>query len=85
MIGLQETKVSDEQFPQAEIEALEARRENLERQLKMLLLPRDPNDEKNVVMEIRAGTGARRRPCSPPTSCACTCATPSGRDGGRRY
>jgi len=42
---------------EGEIEALEARRENLERQLKMLLLPRDPNDEKNVVMEIRAGTG----------------------------
>src|SRR5579884_376172 len=31
--------------------------EKLEGQLKILLLPRDPNDEKNVVLEIRAGTG----------------------------
>jgi peptide chain release factor 1 len=40
-----------------EAKALEARRENVERELKVLLLPRDPNDEKNVIVEIRAGTG----------------------------
>ena len=28
-----------------------------EEELKILLLPKDPNDEKNVVLEIRAGTG----------------------------
>ena len=32
-------------------------REEQERQLKLLLLPRDPNDSKNVIMEIRAGVG----------------------------
>lgn len=31
--------------------------ENLERRLKILLLPKDPNDEKNVIVEIRAGAG----------------------------
>src|SRR5208282_5348705 len=31
--------------------------ETVERELKVLLLPRDPNDEKNVIVEIRAGTG----------------------------
>jgi peptide chain release factor 1 len=36
---------------------LEARRETAERELKVLLLPKDPNDEKNVIVEIRAGTG----------------------------
>ncbi len=36
---------------------LEARRETVERDLKLLLLPKDPNDEKNVIVEIRAGTG----------------------------
>ncbi len=36
---------------------LEERKEAVERELKMLLLPRDPNDEKNVILEIRAGTG----------------------------
>ncbi len=34
-----------------------ARAEELEEQLKILLLPKDPNDEKNVIVEIRAGTG----------------------------
>ena len=31
--------------------------EQIEEELKILLLPKDPNDEKNVVLEIRAGTG----------------------------
>jgi peptide chain release factor 1 len=41
----------------AEIESLEARIERSEEDLRVLLLPRDPNDEKNVILEIRAGTG----------------------------
>jgi peptide chain release factor 1 len=36
---------------------LAARKETIERELKVLLLPKDPNDEKNVIVEIRAGTG----------------------------
>jgi len=36
---------------------LVARREIVERELKLLLLPKDPNDEKSVIVEIRAGTG----------------------------
>ncbi len=36
---------------------LSERREKAERELKRLLLPKDPNDEKNVILEIRAGTG----------------------------
>ncbi len=42
---------------QEEIAALEPRIASLEEELKVLLLPKDPNDEKNVVLEIRAGTG----------------------------
>ncbi|RJQ08962.1 MAG: peptide chain release factor 1 [Bacillota bacterium] len=45
------------EMAQNEIETLRARREELEERLTVLLLPRDPNDEKNVVVEIRAGTG----------------------------
>ncbi len=41
----------------AEIDDLEARQARLEEQIKRLLLPKDPRDEKNVIMEIRAGTG----------------------------
>ena len=42
---------------QEEIAALEPRAEALEEELKVLLLPKDPNDDKNVILEIRAGTG----------------------------
>lgn len=41
----------------AEIAELEAKLPQAEEQLKVLLLPKDPNDEKNVIIEIRAGTG----------------------------
>lgn len=40
-----------------ELEELEAKVPQLEDQLKLLLLPKDPNDEKNVIMEIRGGAG----------------------------
>jgi len=40
-----------------ELQSLEQRREALLAELRTLLLPRDPNDEKNVIVEIRAGTG----------------------------
>src|SRR5258706_15802246 len=36
---------------------LDAAKTQLEARLKLLLLPRDPNDEKNIVLEIRGGTG----------------------------
>jgi len=40
-----------------ELSELEGRRASLEDELKTLLVPTDPNDEKNVILEIRAGTG----------------------------
>lgn len=40
-----------------EVEELTQTLENLENRLKVLLLPRDPNDDKNIMLEIRAGTG----------------------------
>jgi len=40
-----------------EVAALEPREADIQEELKVLLLPKDPNDEKNVVLEIRAGTG----------------------------
>ena len=40
-----------------ELKALEARRDALDAEMTLLLVPRDPNDEKNVLLEIRAGTG----------------------------
>lgn len=40
-----------------EVEELETKLYHLENRLKILLLPRDPNDDKNIMLEIRAGTG----------------------------
>ena len=40
-----------------ELEALEPRVPELEQRLRLLLLPRDPNDDKNILLEIRAGAG----------------------------
>src|SRR6201981_586546 len=63
--GIAESKVvlADEKDPemrayaQEELQKLEPRVAIIEEELKVLLLPKDPNDEKNVILEIRAGTG----------------------------
>ena len=46
-----------QELAQTELAGLEERFEKSEADLKLLLIPRDPNDEKNVLVEIRAGTG----------------------------
>src|SRR5271168_918836 len=45
------------QMAHDEEKQLTARKDNIERELKLLLLPKDPNDDKSVIVEIRAGTG----------------------------
>jgi peptide chain release factor 1 len=42
---------------QQELKSLQVKRETLLTEIKQLLIPKDPNDEKNVMLEIRAGTG----------------------------
>lgn len=44
-------------YAQEELDKLEARVGGVEEELKVLLLPKDPNDEKDIILEIRAGTG----------------------------
>src|SRR4029077_10734046 len=44
-------------YAQDELNQLEGRVKTVEEDLKVLLLPKDPNDEKNIILEIRAGTG----------------------------
>jgi peptide chain release factor 1 len=46
-----------QEMAQIEVGELEEKLEQLETHLKVLLLPRDPNDDKNIMLEIRAGTG----------------------------
>ncbi|WP_298432332.1 peptide chain release factor 1 [Geobacter sp.] len=45
------------EMAEAELPELERRRGELEGEIKILLLPKDPNDDRNVILEIRAGTG----------------------------
>ena len=52
-----ETDAEMRAYAEEELAKLEARVGGVEEELKVLLLPKDPNDEKNVVLEIRAGTG----------------------------
>jgi len=46
-----------QQLASLEVEELDIKVSTLESQLKVLLLPKDPNDDKNIMLEIRAGTG----------------------------
>lgn len=58
--GTELARGSDEEMAQmakAELVQLEAKKAELAAKLQFLLLPKDPNDEKNVLLEIRAGTG----------------------------
>jgi peptide chain release factor 1 len=52
-----ETDPDMKELAKDELEELEARVEPLEDELKVMMLPADPNDEKNVIVEIRAGAG----------------------------
>ena len=45
------------EMAEEELGSLEERREQLENDIRLLLLPKDPNDSRNVILEIRAGTG----------------------------
>ena len=54
---LQEGDPEIQDLAAEELDALKSRQDALEQQLRVLLLPRDPNDDRNVLLEIRAGTG----------------------------
>jgi peptide chain release factor 1 len=54
---LQESDEEMRDLAKAELQRLKERLGSLEEELKILLLPRDPRDEKNIFLEIRAGTG----------------------------
>jgi peptide chain release factor 1 len=45
------------ELAEMELEELEQQKEEIEEEIKVLLIPKDPNDTKNVIVEIRAGTG----------------------------
>jgi peptide chain release factor 1 len=53
----EETDAEMKAYAQQELAELEQRLHTVEEELKVLLLPKDPNDDKNIIVEIRAGTG----------------------------
>ena len=53
----EETDAEMRAYAEEELAKLQPRVATVEEELKVLLLPKDPNDEKNVILEIRAGTG----------------------------
>jgi peptide chain release factor 1 len=57
MLGATSSGDELHEMARAEVAELAARKETLEQDLRLLLLPKDPNDSKNVILEIRAGTG----------------------------
>lgn len=69
---------SDEDLKELAKEELNEAKANvaeLEDKLKILLLPKDPNDDKNVIVEIRAGAGGERLHCLRQKSTVCMCIT----------
>ncbi len=52
-----DTEEELEELAREEIDRLKEKKRGLEEELRVLLLPKDPNDEKNVILEIRAGAG----------------------------
>jgi peptide chain release factor 1 len=56
-VMLTESDAEMREMAQAELEELEPKLAATEDELKVLLLPTDPNDDKNIVLELRAGTG----------------------------
>ena len=69
------------QMLEQELDELKEKQETLEQEIRMLLLPKDPLDEKNVVMEIRSGAGGEEAALLARSSSACTAVMPSARAG----
>jgi len=71
-----ETSGDDRELWREEMNNAEEKIPELEVNLETLLLPHDPNEGRNVILEIRGAEGARRPTSSPATSPRCTGATP---------
>ena len=78
---------SDEEMKELAKEELNESKERvaeLEQKLKILLLPKDPNDDKNVIVEIRAGAGGDEAALFAAEIYRCTSTTRTDGDGEQR-
>ena len=85
-LAMLEEEDDEEMREMAKEELNESKRriEELEQELKILLLPKDPNDDKNVIVEIRAGAGGDEAACSRRKSTECMCIMQTAEAGVRR-
>jgi peptide chain release factor 1 len=72
------------ELAEAEIPSLEAERARLEEELNRELVPKDPRDEGNLFLEIRAGPAATKRRSSRAICCACICVMRNGGAGASK-
>ena len=72
------------QLAEREVESLESRIEKLEKRIKKLLIPKDPRDKRNVILEIRPAPAVMKQGCLPPISFGCIRAMPNVRAGRSR-
>jgi len=73
----------DKDFKEMVEEEFKQAKEDMEvfiEELKILLLPKDPNDDRNVIVEIRGGAGVKKVHCSHMTFTECTQCMPKQRD-----
>jgi len=84
LAAAKELAKEDESFAD-EVPATEERLIAATEKLRRLLIPRDPDDGRDVIMEIKLAKVEPNRPCSLPTFCACTSSTPTQRVGRPRF
>lgn len=80
---MQAEKLDDEmkEMVKMEIDELSERQAHLEEKIRLLLLPKDPNDDKNVIVETAAQPAETKRLCSPLTCTGCIPVMPIPRAG----
>lgn len=61
------------ELAKAESAGLEEARDHIEKQIRNMLIPKDPQDDKNVILEIRAGTGGMKHRFLQVICSGCTC------------
>ena len=69
------------ELAKAELPALEENKEKQETLIRQMLIPKDPQDDKNVILEIRAGTGGMKQVFSQATFLKCILDTAKRKDG----
>lgn len=78
---LNETDAEMKDMAREEVAECEKRIPELEERIKLMLVPKDPEDAKNAILEIRGGTGGDEAALLPATCSACTANTASVRAG----